>query len=339
MDSAFGKVPRIKTELNAKDRNGAIRSRLSSYRDTYRVDPGLYAVGNPTKDSDVLISANYKLSFDYLRKELGDLDVWVLVIDTNGINVWCAAGKGSFGTEEIINRVKKYDLEKLVEHRRIIVPQLGGPGVNAKRVKDSTGFRVSFGPVQASHIKEYIQAGYKASRAMRKIKFSFVDRLVLTPLEINPIMKRFPHFALIVLLVFGIMPEGILFKDALINGLPFLMMGFGAVFAGAFLTPLFLPFLPSRSFVIKGWIAGFVVNLIVLKLFGSSLDLALMIASHVFFPLLSSFIAFQFTGSTTYTHMSGVQKEMKLALPVYISSLGVTAILIVIHKIFLWGWL
>ena len=68
----------------------------------YKVDPGLYAVGRPTVESPVLVSANYKLSFDRLRSQLTGLDAWMLVLDTHGVNVWCSAGKGTFGTDEIV---------------------------------------------------------------------------------------------------------------------------------------------------------------------------------------------------------------------------------------------
>jgi CO dehydrogenase/acetyl-CoA synthase gamma subunit (corrinoid Fe-S protein) len=86
------------TRLSGKDRMGRFRSRVSGFRMHYRVDPGLYAVGSPNTDSPVLVSANYKLSFNTLRSNLDGLDAYILVLDTKGINVWCAAGKGTFGT-------------------------------------------------------------------------------------------------------------------------------------------------------------------------------------------------------------------------------------------------
>jgi CO dehydrogenase/acetyl-CoA synthase gamma subunit (corrinoid Fe-S protein) len=86
------------TRLSGKDRMGRFRSRVSGFRMYYRVDPGLYAVGSPNTDSPVLVSANYKLSFNTLRSNLDGLDAYILVLDTKGINVWCAAGKGTFGT-------------------------------------------------------------------------------------------------------------------------------------------------------------------------------------------------------------------------------------------------
>ena len=64
-------------------------------RDKYKVAPGLYKIGNPGFKSDVLLTANYKLTFDTLRKNLSGLNIWIQVIDIKGINVWCAAGKGT----------------------------------------------------------------------------------------------------------------------------------------------------------------------------------------------------------------------------------------------------
>ena len=113
----------------------------------------------PGSGSDVFVSANYKLSFDILRAALKGLDAWVLVLDTKGINVWCAAGKGTFGTDELIRRISEAALERVVSHTRVIVPQLGAPGVSASAVQRATGFRVHYGPVEARDIREYLAAG------------------------------------------------------------------------------------------------------------------------------------------------------------------------------------
>ncbi len=69
MGTPAGVVPRVATHLNAADRMGAVRMRIGLRRMGYPVEPGLYAVGTPTADSPVFVSANYKLSFDYLRRE------------------------------------------------------------------------------------------------------------------------------------------------------------------------------------------------------------------------------------------------------------------------------
>jgi len=300
----------------------------------YEVEPGLYALGEPGASSDVFVTANYKLSFDILRKSLKGLNAWILVLDTKSINVWCAAGKGTFGTDELVKRIYEAHLEQVVNHKRIIVPQLGAVGVNARAVQKQTGFRVYFGPVHAKDIYEYVKTGYKKSAAMRLIKFTMLDRLILTPMEINPAMKKFPLFALIVSLLFGLQPSGILFKDAWTGGLPFLLLGLTSVFSGAFITPVFLPFVPFRSFAVKGWLTGTAAVFALTHAF--ELSILPVIASYIFFPLASSYIALQFTGSTTFTSMSGVKKELKTAMPVYLTSTAISVILLIIHKLYQW---
>jgi hypothetical protein len=102
ISTAIGPVPRIKTDLDFLDLMGTILVRLGISRNNYKVSPGLYAVGSPDSDSIVLVGANYKLSFDTLRRELSGLNAWLLVLDTRGVNVWCAAGKKNFSSEEVI---------------------------------------------------------------------------------------------------------------------------------------------------------------------------------------------------------------------------------------------
>jgi len=336
--SPAGAVPRISSAWTAADAWGMVRSRTGAYRMRSTVPPGLYALGEPGRDSDVLVTANYKLSFDILRRELRGLAAWVLVLDTKGINVWCAAGKGTFGTDELVRRITEARLSEVVSHRRIIVPQLGAVGVRAGDVQKSTGFRISFGPVEARDIPAYISAGYTKTAAMGTIRFPLLDRLVLTPMELNPAIKKFPWFAAAVLLIFGLQPTGVLFQEALRNGLPFLLLGLAAVLSGAFLTPVLLPFVPFRSFAIKGWITGMLSVLALHRGAGMHLPggAVVVAAAYLFFPAMSSYLALQFTGSTTYTGMTGVKKELKYAVPAYLGAAGLSAVLLLVFKLKEW---
>ena len=334
-----GLIPMVSSEWTKKEHWQHIKCRTSSYRNSYAVPPGLYSLGNPDANSDVIATANYKYSFDIVRRDLKGLNLWVLVLDTKGINVWCAAGKGTFGTEELIRRLKTARLELIVNHKRIIVPQLGAPGVSGFTVTRKTGFRVVFGPVYSKNIGEFIRGGYEATPDMRIVKFPLRDRLALTPMEINPAMKKYPLFALIVLLLFGLHPEGIIFADAIKGGLPFLILGFLSVLSGTFFTPVMLPLIPFRSFAVKGWIAGMISVLCAAKSMGlrDGTHPLLTAIAYLFFPVLSSYWALQFTGSTTFTNMSGVKREMKIAVPVYVAVLIITALLGVVFKMKQWG--
>ena len=334
-----GIVMKVSTDWSRGDNWGRIRSRISAYSMKYAIIPGLYAIGEPNKDSDVFVSANYKLSFDVLRRELKGLNAWILVLDTKSINVWCAAGKGTFGTDELVRRIAESHLGTVVSHRRIIVPQLGAVGVSASAVQKRSGFRVYFGPVDARDIAAYVQAGYKKTKEMSITKFSLLDRLVLTPMEINPITKKYPWFAAGILLLFGLQPSGILFEKALAGGAPFLLLGLISVLAGAFITPVLLPFVPCRSFAVKGWVVGMLSVLLAVQVFGlvGRHNTIMLAAAYLFFPAVSSYIALQFTGSTTFTGMSGVKKELKIGIPVYIITAGISLLLMVLFKFREWG--
>ena len=339
LTTRVGEVVRVSSEWSWADSWGMVKSRVSAFRMNYAIPPGLYAFGEPTKESDVLVTANYKLTFDTLRRSLKGLQAWILVLETRGINVWCAAGKGTFGTDELVRRISETKLDQLVNHRRIILPQLGAVGVNSNRVQEKTGFRVFFGPVEAREIQAYIDRGYRKTREMSTIKFSMRDRLILTPMEINPALKRYAWLAAGMFLFFGLEPSGFLFKPAWSYGFPFVLLGLIALLAGAFVAPLLLPFLPFRSFALKGWGAGILAVAFGVQFLGipEKYDGLTVIAAYIFFPVLSSYLALQFTGSTTFTSMSGVKRELKIGIPIYLGAAGISLVLIAAAKLKEWG--
>src|SRR3989337_2703575 len=177
-------VSAVSSDLTLREYIEHIRCRISGLRMRYTVKPGLYAVGNPDRDSNVFVSANYKMSFDILRRALKGMNAWILALDTKGINVWCAAGKGTFGTKELVERIASSELEKIVSHRDLIIPQLGAPGVAAHQVQKSTGFKVHYGPIRASDLPAFLDSGLKATRQMRMKTFTLWERIVLIPIEL-----------------------------------------------------------------------------------------------------------------------------------------------------------
>jgi hypothetical protein len=317
-------IPEISTSLSPKDILGAWKVRWGIGRDDYKVEPGLYAVGKPDTASPVLVSANYKLTFDALRKKLTALDCWLLILDTKGVNVWCAAGKGTFGTDELVNRIEEAGLTEIVEHRRLIVPQLGATGVSAHEAAKRTGFSVVYGPVRAKDIKEFISQGNKATKEMRTVRFTFWDRLVLTPMELVEAVK-------VSMVVFGFLFLINLFASRPF-GLPDFLAYSAAVLAGSVVTPILLPFIPGRAFSFKGWLLGAISTAFAAYIFGwfAPPFLLLGIGYMLALPALSAFLAMNFTGATTYTSFSGVIKEMKIAVPAIILSLVAGVVLILI---------
>ena len=289
-----------------------VLARLGVNRMGHRVQPGLYKIGDPTPDSPVLVSANYTLSFDAVRSALTGHDCYILVLDTKGINVWCAAGKGTFGTDELVERIRLTGLASVVQHRTLIVPQLGAPGISAHQVQRQSGFRIDYGPVRARDLPEYLKAR-KASPDMRRVQFPLMDRLVLTPVEL--VHAALPTFIAAILLY-------------LLAGPIASFAAIAAVITGTVLFPVLLPFIPTNDFSTKGLILGLLV----------AIPFAGYSATHAFLsiwanilagivPLLlmsvvTAYLALNFTGCTPFTSRTGVRTEIFRYVPTMVIMVG-----------------
>lgn len=310
---------RVETELCASDVIGSAKARWGVGRMNYPVDSGLYAVGNPTAESDVLVTANYKMTFDRVRRVLTGRDLWILVLDTKAINVWCAAGKGTFSTDELVERIAKVMLGEVVSHRRIIVPQLGAVGVSAHEVAQQSGFNVKYGPVRAEDLPEYLDAGRKTTEEMRRVRFPLWDRMVLIPMEL--VMNGHYVFfaALILFILAGFSKAGYSPSLAMKIGLPSALVLLAVYAAGGVLGSMLLPWLPGKAFSVKGvWIG--LLMLLVFGCFTHVLDSIspswfTMVSWLLVIPAITSFMVMNFTGTSTYTSLSGVRKEMAFAVP------------------------
>jgi hypothetical protein len=323
IETQAGIIPRIETQWNQYDRWSAIKARWSVGRMKYRVLPGIYAVGDPGRNSRVFVTGNYKLSFDHLRRALEGMNSWILVIDTKGINVWCAAGKGTFSTKEVVRRIRIHHLDQLVDHRKIILPQLSATGVAAHDVKKMTGFTVIYGPVLAKDIKPFIDAGLKATDAMRKVNFPLVERLKLIPVDIFYGKYYMVIVPLVFLLLSGITASGYSTDLAFSAGWRAILNLFSGYLSGCVLVPALLPWIPFRRFSMKGLLTGWLVAVILLFSGTMGTKIPEIISWFLMIGGLSSFMAMNFTGSSTFTSLSGVQKEMKTALPVQITMVSI----------------
>lgn len=287
--------------MSRADRWDHLLARLGVNRGGHRVEPGLYALGTPTEDSPVFVTANYTLSFDALRSALAGIDGYILVLDTRGINVWCAAGKGTFGTDELVQRIEATALQDVVRHRIVILPQLGAPGVAAHEVRRRTGFRVEYGPVRAQDLPEYL-ATHQAAPEMRQVRFTLGDRLVLVPVELVHVALPTMTAALALFFVHGFLAS---------------FAALAAVLAGVVLFPALLPWIPTRAFSSKGFILGglvaapFAAGAILRETRGAWwMRAGIALVYLLAMPPVTAYLALNFTGSTTFTSRTGVRREM-----------------------------
>ncbi|GAB4366672.1 MAG: mercury methylation corrinoid protein HgcA [Deltaproteobacteria bacterium] len=278
---------------------------------SYHVPAGLYAVGSPGADSPVVVTANYKLSYDLVRRALAGRDVWILVLETHGINVWCAAGKGTFGTEEVVRRVEATGLSRIVHHRTLLLPILSAPGVAAHQVRRRTGFSVRYAAVRASDLPACLDNGMRTTPAMRELTFTARERIVLTPMEIVAGMKVSLPILAVLFLAGGF--SGGRFSAAA-GWVP--VAGYlGAFLTGAVGVPLLLPWIPVRSFALKGALLGLPASFLFLWIFGRDWGLLPALAAILLLPAVAAFAALNFTGATPFTSRSGVKKELRYAIP------------------------
>ena len=320
-------IRRTSSHLTQADRFDHVLARLGYHRGEHRVEPGLYALGEPTPESAVFVTANYTLSFDALRSSLPRRDAYILVLDTAGINVWCAAGKGTFGTDELVRRIASVHLGDVVNRRRLIVPQLGVTGVAAHEVLRRSGFRVEYGPIRAADLPAYLDAG-GATEEMRRVTFSLRERVVLIPVELVHSFMR-TAIAAAVLYVLG--------------GTWGALAAVGAVSTGTVLFPICLPWLPTADFSSKGFVLGGIVALTVAvgayrsgtgpagwDRTGSALGYLLSM------PAVTAYLALNFTGSTTITSQSGVKREMYRYIRIMAVMAALGAVLILVSGIDRW---
>jgi hypothetical protein len=328
-----GNIDVVSTKWRICDHIGEIKVRLGIGRMNYAIVPGVYAVGQPDPQSPVLVSANYKLSFDVLRRELEGLNVWILVIDTKGVNVWCAAGEGTFGSQELVERVKLIQLEKIVSTRKLIVPQLGAPGISAHEVKALCGFQVVYGPVRACDLKRFLDAGMKADLEMRRVYFGVMDRLTVSWLELalatKPIVFGTALLVGLIMLTRRI-PALAEFKS---EAWMLLVLFWAAVLSGTILNAVFLPFLPGRAFSFKGGVLGALICAGIIYMCGQALSVTTTVSFILMGSAVSAFLALNFTGASTYTSLSGVKKEVKYSIPVMAAMASTGVLLEVMHVV------
>lgn len=321
VETPVGPVQRIKTHLSRRDHFQDWKARWSLKRENFKIPAGLYAIGNPDPDSPVLVTANYKLTFDKLRRELEGMNLWLMILDTWGINVWCSAGKGTFSAHEIIHRIEVTRLNQIVRHRELILPQLAASGVRAPEVKRQSGFQVIYGPIRASDISEFLRNGKKASRQMRTVRFDLWDRIILTPIEIVASIRVLPLIYFMLFLINWIHhgPMGLVqgLQTTLYNTIPYL----GAIITGALLFPIMLPILPFRAFSLKGLVLGLLWSAGVIgmhRIFLLSDQWSALAGHALILTAIISYLSLNFTGSTTFTSFSGANRETLTAFPLTI---------------------
>ena len=290
------------SQLTAADRWDHFLTRLGYKRGEHRITPGLYAIGSPTPESPVFVSRSNPatdvggIAAATVHKHWGCRGSLVIDARTKPQHA-----PPLVEDPAIVRRVDATQLKEVVSHRKLILPQLGAPGVAAHEVKQRTGFMVEYGPVRAADLPEYLKT-HQATEEMRLVHFPLRDRVVLIPVDITQTILP-ALLAAVVLYFIG----GILYSLAAIT----------ILLAGVVLFPVLLPWLPTPNFSTKGFILGGLAalpfalsSLFLHQDWGWYRQVGQALGFLLAMPAAIAFISLNFTGSTPFTSRSGVRKEI-----------------------------
>jgi len=138
---------------------------------------GYRKIGSPNKDSPVLLTCNYHLTIHRLRRAMRGVDYHLLIANSKGINVWCAAAGGLLNNHCVISVIKTSGIEDKVEHKKIILPQLAAPGIEASVIKKKTGWRVIWGPIEAKDLPTFLENNFTKTPKMTTVRFPLIERI------------------------------------------------------------------------------------------------------------------------------------------------------------------
>ncbi len=178
---------------------------------------GLKKIGNPDKNSPVFLTCNYHLTVERVKKALKEVDAYLLVANSKGINVWCAATGGHLTNHDVISALKTSGIEDQVKHKNVILPQLAATGVETKVLQQKTGWKIIWGPVYAQDIPAFIKHNFQKTPRMREVKFPLTQRIEIAA------MWSFPFSVIASLILIPLWREIIIPFVILIWTLPLLI--------------------------------------------------------------------------------------------------------------------
>jgi len=130
-----------------------------------QVEAKVYEIGNVTKDSPVLITTNFSLTYYTVESEVeaSKIPSYIISVDTEGMSVLTAWAAEKFTSESITKALSKVEITSKVSHKEIIIP--GYVAVLSGKIEEESGFKVLVGPKEASGIPVFLKNLFKEKKA------------------------------------------------------------------------------------------------------------------------------------------------------------------------------
>ena len=143
----------------------------------HRDKTGLMKVGDPKRDSPVIVTGNYTETVRRVRAALKGENVWLLVANSKGINVWCAAGGGHLTHHDVISAIVTSGVDSTVGNRTLVLPQLGATGIERQKISSVTGWTAVWGPARVEDLPSFLHQGHRATPRQRFMRFPPRERM------------------------------------------------------------------------------------------------------------------------------------------------------------------
>ena len=154
----------------------------------HRARYGLQRIGAPGRDAPVLLTGNFTLTIRRLRDALRGCDAWLLVANSKGINVWCAAGGGHLTHHDVISALRTSGIADRVDHRELILPQLCATGVERRKIAEVTGWSARWGPARLEDLPQFLRRGRRVVKNERFMRFPLWERMEMALMWAAPLM-------------------------------------------------------------------------------------------------------------------------------------------------------
>ncbi len=298
-----------KIRLIPVDSLKALIAWFHAFQRTYAVAPGLYYTGDRyDPESPLLVTSNYHLTVFLLLRAVRGFSIRLLVIDTDGINVWCAAGKGAFNNTAILKQISRFQKDLSVNGKKIqlVLPKLALSGVNLQELRQ-TGVRPIIGPIKIKDLPAFLSSPSLVDQTADIYQFDFRSRLFTW----LPGLVQYMIYGL--MLVMGLLGIEVLWGLQAPTGIILLIA------LTATLYPILFPWLPGRGFAAKGlWMAGGLGTAVLTSVLFNHMSIHAAITTIVFAFALSILFGLSYTGNSPVSNYTRVRKETARFLPLNI---------------------
>lgn len=313
--------PPLRYRLTWVDYLKALVSWLNAFKWTYAVRPGLYYTGETYDvEAPLLVTSNYALTVFLVVRRLRGHNVRLLVVDTDGINVWCSAGKGAFSNAAILEQVNRYDRDLLGTGKwlKLILPKFGFAGVDLQSLRQER-IRPIIGPLYAKNLPSFLADTPLKDRETERVHFGIQSRLF----SWLPGLVQTMSYSLAAILVFLII-EVTVGKAA-----PWGLVAITVAVATMY--PVFFPWLPGRRFAVKGVSLAVLFSFVLLGFQATNVITTASFIMGVFFTFAAAILfALSYTGNSAVSNYTRVRKEIARFLPLNFALLVTSLVLFVV---------